>query len=150
MIRNSINYHRDPYFKANAITNLAVIIYFECKTHNDTIDKDNEKNRLTQLMKEQTELSRLQGDIPEVEEKYRKTRKYSENDLKIMKKMKRELEEYKIDEKNPILDKRLKALAKKMYNEEKKKEKLLKTKTKAKDSDYHEKIEKLNILNNSK
>jgi hypothetical protein len=149
MIRKAVNYHRDPYFKANAISNLAVILYFECKIHNENIDKEKERKKNEKRMLEESEINKLLDDVPQVEEKDRYNRKITENDRKIMKKMKMELEEFKIDEKNVLKDKQLKAYAREMYYEEKKKEKMLMKKEKKK-PEKKENYDKLNVLYKSK
>ena len=152
MIRKSVNYHRDPYFKANAISNLAVIIYFECKMHNDLVDRNIDKKKMEERLFESTEGNKILEDTPEIEEKYRITRKPSENDVKMMKKMQMELEEYKIDEHNPKKDKIFKSRAKKMYHEEQWEEKKMSKKKKKEEKiENVEKLkEKLDILHKSK
>ena len=149
MIRKAVNYHRDPYFKANAISNLAVILYYECKIHNENIDKEKERKKNEYRMLEEAEINKLLDDTPQVEEKDRYNRKVTDNDRKIMKKMKMELEDFKIDEKNVLKDKQLKAYAREMYLEEKKKEKMLVKKQK-KTEEKKEDLDKLNVLYKSK
>ena len=148
MIRKAINFHRDPYFKANAISNLAVILYYECKIHNENVDKEKERKKNEQKMFEENEINKLLGDVQEIDEGARYKRKVSENDKKMIKKMKMELEDFKIDEKNVLKDKQMKAYARQMYFEEKKLQKML---SKPKNNEENKEfLEKLNVLHKSK